>query len=911
MVMGMTVGPFLTYVNLLLVTKACLSHILSPLLRSDSSHPDNRELSWPIHCNTCARWLCLVQACVSCSWFAEVKSSVVISLTIITEQHWHFKPIPLPRGKLKFAMRLTKIILVLVLMVAQLAGLWSGVLLAAVPYDRFYPLAAPLVTLANRAELQNELNARGVIRLEGKDYCPGNILTGLTVSSNMRIYGLPGTICPKITISPGSTGIVISCVTADLYFPPSALLTTGNVFRRTTFGYGTITNAAVQGNMFLDQGWFSWNIDTTTQGYVKNNRFVRQVWQNVTPGVMWKAKSGASTASTGNVNLWSNWLTPPKAKYVITNVDEFTVINHDTESYDSDGTPAIGATGVGRLSVFSTTGAISDGASVDVGARKAWVHGNYLYNQASGGSNVIVRPENTSFVHTSFDDRRTVTFSGTGTNFQAMQKASDLVPVGYFKLDGVANPGSTNATQTANILDVVARNPAPVAWENPTYRDPPSLSSNLPRSAMDRAQIQALINSQGIVFLDPGVYTLDGPLLLGKNKMLLGSGMDQTFLVAANVGVDLIADDGSGRLAMADLTLQGGRHGIYHTYTSGPKMQFTQSVLSHVCIRDMSGSGLFFTNVYGYDNNYFDHVIFYKCASGLRQLATVSGVDIEPRINYMDKNVFFQCQWLSCGQALDLVALRASGGNAWVNCRFQDNSVNVAQAKNHSPMGFYNCDLINNAGSPVVNTNGSLNFIACRFFAGARNPADLVDAGSLTLEGCTFSRSGATSTVLTSGNGLWNDLRNPANLSNYTNRHVHLFNNRSIDVPVGTFSCSILINNDFPADPTLTGRLAWQRGGVVTRLDAGPATPGTRLLIGELFSVGVGSGTGGPSSSPTPTPTPTPTEETLSAPKQGGDSSGGCGLGPAGVVVATVCGLIAMTRRRRREMVADNPSLPR
>ena len=808
-------------------------------------------------------------------------------------------------------MRPSKIIAVMALLFTLLAGPLSGQLMGAVPFDRFYPLDAPLVTLANRAQVQNELNAQGVIRLEGKNYRTSNSLTAITVSSNMRIYGLPGTICPPITISPGSTGIVISCVSADLNFPSSSLVTSGNVFARTTFANGTITNAAVQGNMFLDQGWFSWNIDTATQGFVKNNRFVRQVWQNVTPGVTWKAKSGADTASTGNVNLWSNWLTPPKAKYVISNVDEFTVINHDTESYDSDGTPAIGATGVGRLSVFSTSGAISDGASVDAGARKAWIHGNYLYNQATGGSNVIVRPENTSFVHTSFDDRRTVTFAGTGTNFQAMQMSTDPIPVGYFTLDGVTNPASANATQVANIIDTVARNPAPVPWENPTYRDPPTLSTSLPQSAIGRAEIQALLNSQGFVFLNPGVYTLDGPLFLGRNKMLIGSGMDQTFLVAANASIDLISDDGSGRLAMSDLTLQGGRHGIYQTYTSGPQMQFTQSVLSHVCIRDMAGSGMFFTNIYGYDNNYFDYVIFYNCASGLQQLATVSGIDSEPRLNYMDKNVFFQCQWLNCGKALDLVALRASGGNAWINCRFKDNSLYVAQAKNHSPMGFFNCDFINNFGNPVVNTTGFLNFIACRFIAGAYNPTDLVDAGSLSLEGCVLSRGGATTTVLTSGIGAYVDLRNPANLSNYTNRHVHLFNNRSVDVPVGVFRNSILINNDFPADPTLTGRLVWQRAGVVTRLDGGQATPGTRLLIGEQFSVGVGSGSGDPTTPPTPTPTPTltltpnpltptpsPTDEASSAPSS--DSPGRCGLGSAGLLLATMFVLVAISTLRRR-----------
>jgi hypothetical protein len=77
-----------------------------------------------------------------------------------------------------------------------------------------------------------------------------------------------------------------------------------------------------------------------------------------------------------------------------------------------------------------------------------------------------------------------------------------------------------------------------------------------------------------------------------------------------------------------------------------------------------SEAGLCFTDIFGYDNNFFEQVIFYNCKSGLKQLATTGGTEVVATINYMDKNVFYQCQWLNCGKALDLTAIRASGGNS-------------------------------------------------------------------------------------------------------------------------------------------------------------------------------------------------------------------------------------------------------
>jgi hypothetical protein len=89
--------------------------------------------------------------------------------------------------------------------------------------------------------------------------------------------------------------------------------------------------------------------------------------------------------------------------------------------------------------------------------------------------------------------------------------------------------------------------------------------------------------------------------------------------------------------------------------------------------------------------------------------------------------------------------------------------------------------------------------------------------------------SGATATVVTSGGGAGIDLRNPANAANYANRRFHLFNNRS-DVLLGMVNQVVAINNDFGAGSAETARLAFRRNGAWTVLDAGPPSPGTRLL---------------------------------------------------------------------------------
>lgn len=728
-----------------------------------------------------------------------------------------------------------------------------------VPYDRFYPVEAPLVPVDQAANLQALLNQHGVIRLQPRaNYrvnLPGThpsaaLPRPITLRSGQRIYGFQ-TIVPEIVVEPGCTGAVVSGVIADLRFPASTIPTRNNLFRRVTYGTGRVEGATLVDNLFLDNAYWAWRIDTSQSGFLQNNRFIRQVYQATGDACVWTANPSALSPTTGNVMLWANFLTPPQRKYHLTNLDELTIINYDCEAPGSNGSAAIQATNCGRIAVFGTTGTNSSGPVFSGGARQVWLHGSLMYNQMSNQAsevpNNVVAADNMAFVQTMFDLKRPLLDAEGGTSLRAFElRESVLVDIPpKFELDGDDPPTSSTAAQRNAVLAATARLPVPVAWEAPVYRQPPSVPSGAIRPE-GRAELQAKLDTDKIVILEPGVYVLDGPLKLGAGKVLIGSGMDKTFLDGASQAVDLIVDDGTSTLLLSDLTLSRARNGIFHKSPFGPngtQVQFTDSVLSHVCIRDMTEAGLFFTDIFGYDNNFFEQVIFYNCKSGLKQLATTGGTEVVATINYMDKNVFYQCQWLNCGKALDLVAIRASGGNCWINCRFQDNTECVSKAKNHSPMTFVNCDLINNAGHPVVGTDGFLYLIACRFNAGARNPVDLADSFSVTLEGCKLFRPAGSSTVLTSGTPEI-DLRHPYAFAAYTNRRFHLFNNYMPTISLGGLNAALLVNNSLgTVNPApWSSRFAAFYYSSLGILDSGAAVPGTRLLNGSTFPAWLSSG---------------------------------------------------------------------
>jgi hypothetical protein len=220
----------------------------------------------------------------------------------------------------------------------------------------------------------------------------------------------------------------------------------------------------------------------------------------------------------------------------------------------------------------------------------------------------------------------------------------------------------------------------------------------------------------------------------------------------------IVADDPAeailaSRIVVADLTLQGGACGIHldavgtsagTTEKPGRFAQYNKCVISHVTLRDMSVAGIFLDQFYGFDNNFFDHVNFVHCDAGLKQRCDpLYKTGETSTMMYMDKVVFYKCQFLKNRVALDLTGKRACNLNAWISCLFQDNhgdgvAGGAASMRSYVSTVFANCDFVDNGGSKgMVSNNHSTNFVRCRFSKSEASKTAMV-SGPLSAEGTAF-----------------------------------------------------------------------------------------------------------------------------------------------------------------------------
>ncbi len=722
----------------------------------------------------------------------------------------------------------------------------SGLRAVEVPFDRFYPQEAVLVPLSERSQLQSRLDQHGVIRLEAADYMPNNSLTNITIRSNQRIYGLDSVI-PDLTVEPGGHDIVVSFVHGKIIFPRSSQVTRRVQFRRATFCNYQAIGATIEDCLFLSPATSFYNIDNRTGGWWRNNRFLRYLSHGGNPA--FQMRGDAARNSYGNVMLWANSLTPPNEMFVFEGLADFNLIHLDVEGYSTAGKPAIQLGAMGAMTVYSTTGHIPTGRTVDAYADALWLHGHTMGN--SEQPSIKLRSSN----------QVSLVVNGNTTQPLVDDAPANIRAIGYVNgggtsktltVNGEANPATiSDPTRTAlNALVSSARTGQ--QWERPTFVTPPNPVVADPATQPSSTDaIQAQINSLGIVLLQEGTFYLDSPLVLSRGQGLIGAGMHKTILVARNQDTDLIVNGTTAGLTLADLTLKGGRNGIRLRRSGSEQLQYNEINFSHVTIRDMRDHGLVFQEIYGFDNNYIDYVNFVNCGTAFRQIATDKANPQDPGITYMDKCLFYQCQFIGCGKALDLFAARASGGNMWVNCLFKDNRDYAVRGVHHSPLTLANCDLINNGGHPVVNVDGSLSLIACLFKAGTANPTDLLDAINVSVEGCRFEADGATTTKLTAEPPSWINVNfsNPddANTKSFVTRNLIYYNTYS-NLPVGDLRESLLFNTTFTQDPQYSTRGAYVKNRMATIIIPGTAdaSPKSQLLVGSQFPSGMTSETGLP-----------------------------------------------------------------
>jgi hypothetical protein len=639
----------------------------------------------------------------------------------------------------------------------------------------------------------------------------------ISLQSNDALYGAAGTRVSAIVVQPGTQDAIVSGVVPEaLEFPASGVATTHNCFERfaaRTYEQQPLTlrGAVVEDNLFLDAGQIF--VDTSQSGRVRNNRFIRTLVHGASPAVV--LRGHGLDSGDRNVFLWMNVLGPIGDGVLVDGESQVNIVGLDAENWNQHGL----ATRPAMMEVANT--GIFRGFVLQGGAQTA-VPTRYLDLSATEVELSAVRLYRAANPAVKLGS--------------AVSAFTNLMPVDLT----VESPGSMEYRLTAfeNGGDQIAsagpdtqsnaRVPGPTAsaWEAPHLR--PVGDTNARErlrqrlSAPDsRQRLQDLIDRQGIATLSAGIYYISGPLRLRNGQGIVGAGADRTIIVAKSADVDLVegADHYENKHAtgfsLIDVTLQGGRNGIRHDERgAGRGAQFNLIHLSHVVIRDMAASGISISGIYGWDNNLIDHVSFYRMPVGVRQIpsawyvSSAANGDVEG-MNYMDKNVWYRCQFDEVGIGMQLEAKRANGLNACIECLFRHNASGAMRLTYNVSTVVANSDFTENGGDPVIASNMPVGIVASRFVDGSA--ASFLPSDSIC-EGCQFQHARGVTNVVRAGG------------------RILLLNSSSAGVPLGQVAAGLLVNSSFREADKLSARVVDLSAGQLRAVASGRAAPHEALL---------------------------------------------------------------------------------
>jgi hypothetical protein len=676
------------------------------------------------------------------------------------------------------------------------------------------PASAFAVPVSRAREMQRLLDEHGSIRLDpAGDY---RRATGVTLRSGQAMYGAAGTRMGRLIVAPGTSGAIVSGVVPDaLEFPSSKLRTHDNCFER--FGARAspqqplrLVNVVVENNLFQDGG--SITIDTSRGGRVTNNRFIRTLVHGVWPAL--KVEGRDRNSPDRNVFLWMNVLGAQGDGIILRREAELNLLAFDAENWNRNREarmPAmLTASEIGTLRTFIAHGGDpkpDPGAFMDIDATRFELTAAHLIRAADPAIRL----------HASVE--QFVDLMSVGTTYREDAVRSRLTAFRNWSGDMQTDSGG-GALSTGGFHAV--------PWEPPAFSGIPAPADKdwraARRHATDaRASLQERIDREGIVQLPVGVFYISGPLRLRNGQGIIGSGAGKTAIVSMSDDADLVVggDHYEGTrpssFVLMDITLQGGRAGIRHDADgAGRGAQFNLIHLSHVVFRDMSDAGIVVDGIYGWDNNLIDNVTFHHMPVGVRQVPNpryggpVKDGDVAG-MNYMDKNVFYRCRFEDVGTGMRLIAKRANGLNACIECRFANFSVSAVELTDNLSTLIANSDFLGSGSGPVIRSNQLLGVVASRF-AGVRDKAVVLDA-DVACEDCRVTAArGAVALMAAPG------------------RQVSLVNSRIGDAVFPKVGSAVLIDTEAPgAGPQ--GRLRILANGQWKTLVGGVPTPAPALLV--------------------------------------------------------------------------------
>ncbi len=707
----------------------------------------------------------------------------------------------------------------------------SGNVEAQLPKNIF-PLSATLLTVDNKDKLQQELDEHRAVRLMPGDYGAGPI----TLRSGQQLYGLPGTRVGRIVIEPGASGAMVSGVQSNVVFPASDAVTKGNTIFRIG-GAIIVKGGALEDNLFVDAQ--SLDVDVTTGGYLRNNRFIRAPGQ-MQGNSMLKFRASPERPSTGNVFLWMNAGGNQGPTTEITGVTDLTMAVVDAEmwSFKTKEPVALFVTGpMQRLNIFAVQGGRYDGdlelrkkyGLIDSAARELRVFGltpGYR-GQAPDTlpAKIVLRDGNERSM---FVDSVPYSFSMPATSNLQLRAFEQLRGVPEGGLPPISNPNpnqqfivtpaGAEQKQQAALQEMILQTGRTMRpWERPGSEPVPDpagdkWNQNLASAKDDTQMLQDRLDKEGIAVLAAGKYHISAPLRINRGKGLVGSGMDQTVIIAKDPNLSMFVYDPQGdtrAVSLANLTLQGGRVGV-HLRGEDTSGYINKSFLANITFRNMSEAGVYVDMLDGkdpsMDNNLISFCNFVNCGAGLKQRPHQNG-----RSGFIDKLVVYRCQFIQCGLGIDFPARRSNNACAYIECRFADNMKGAAKLDNNTTPVFANCDFTGNAGDPAVASNQTVYFMSCNFQTGA-NSQSLLPSKSIS-EGCVFESAKSPGAVLVK------------------KASRNTFYNCRVEMPLGQLKDALFLNSKIAGQPGLSQIAAQILDGKTTVLMPGTPKPGPQLLV--------------------------------------------------------------------------------
>lgn len=600
---------------------------------------------------------------------------------------------------------------------------------AAVPRDAYY------LPEEDALQLNYALKKYNVIRLKpGGDYTKS---LSIKMKSNQAIYGFASTKVSNIIITPGSQNIIVSDIhSKKIIFPTSNQITSKNCFNRIRTLI-EVDNTKLEDNLFTDIQGGIVNIDNSKRGYIRNNRFIKTMTHTAWPALT--VLGNSDEPSYGNHFVWTNILGPLGDSIVIDNQKNIAFTGIDIESWSwgeqvRQKVPiyypaAINVSNTDFLSIFMSHGGnlrIKDAQYYNLDAKNIFLQGSFVQATSAPGMVLGKSVEALLAINT-----RSLGHVASNKNTKIIELFKDDKPQVTNNFQTIVNGKLSTTLQPATNKLLLKEKNIYANWLKPTFGDVLTKISNhqkenLPIYNNASDDIQSLINKHGIAELEEGIYYLSNSLKLKDGQGIIGAGQDKTILIAKNNNINMIVGANhidneinkikSTLFSLADLTIDGGKNGIYHAASgSGKSAQYHRSVVSHVTFRNMSNAAIMLDSIYAWDNNFLDNINFINCNAAIKQRPDplYKGGD-KPGTTYMDKNVCYRCQFIGNNVALDMPGKRGNGLNAFISSQFKHNG-KVMEAIHPLSNFFANSIFINNKGNPSIETNHMLGFVHSDF----------------------------------------------------------------------------------------------------------------------------------------------------------------------------------------------------